>query len=312
MKANKISIIGAGNVGAATAFSLMLNTVASELIIVDIDNKRAEGEALDIYQGTSLIAPTIVKAGSIADTIDSDIVVITAGAAQKPGETRLDLVNKNIAIYKKLIPDIVIHNPNAILLVVSNPVDILTYITWKISGFSKERVIGSGTVLDTSRFKSSIAREFDIDARNVHGYIIGEHGDSEIAVWSRTSIGGISFDDFLKSSHIKEKGFKERIAKEVKNAAYEIIQRKGYTNYAVAVAVTRICRAILRDEKSILTTSTYLDGQYKVHDVYLSTPTIISRKGVHQILEFDLAAEEQIAFEESAQIMKKILKESDL
>ncbi len=312
MKANKISVVGVGNVGAATAFALMLNRVASDLVLYDIDHNRAEGEALDIYQGTSLVAPTDVYAGSIEDTADSDIVIITAGAAQKPGETRLDLVNKNIAIYQKLIPEIVKYNPNAILLVVSNPVDILTYITWKISGFPKERVIGSGTVLDTSRFKSCLAREFDIDARNVHGYIIGEHGDSEIATWSRTNIGGITFDEFLKSSNKKEKGFKERIANEVKNAAYEIIKRKGYTNYAVAVAVARICTAILRDEKSILTTSSYLDGQYHVKDVYLSTPTIISRKGVEHILEFDLAAEEQIAFEESAAIMKKILKESNL
>ncbi|WP_162164053.1 L-lactate dehydrogenase [Acholeplasma hippikon] len=312
MKANKISVIGAGNVGAATAFSLMMNKVASEIVIYDIDHKKAEGEALDIYQGTSLVAPVLVNAGTIEDTKDSDIVIITAGAAQKPGETRLDLVNKNITIYQKLIPEIVAQNPNSILLVVSNPVDILTYITWKISGFPKERVIGSGTVLDTSRFKSSIAREFNIDARNVHGYIIGEHGDSEIAVYSRTNIGGITFDEYYKKQRIKEKGFKERIAKEVKNAAYEIISRKGYTNYAVAVAVTRICTAILRDEKSILTTSSYLDGQYHVSDVYLSTPTIIGRKGVLEILEFDLAAEEQLAFEESANIIKNMIKESNL
>lgn len=312
MKANKISVVGAGNVGAATAFSLMMNKVASEIVIYDIDHKKAEGEALDIYQGTSLVAPVLVNAGNVEDTKDSDIVIITAGAAQKPGETRLDLVNKNIAIYKKLIPEIVKYNPNTILLVVSNPVDILTYITWKISGFPKERVIGSGTVLDTSRFKSSLAREFNIDARNVHGYIIGEHGDSEIAVYSRTNIGGITFDEYYKKQRIKEKGFKERIAAEVKNAAYEIIQRKGYTNYAVAVAVTRICTAILRDEKSILTTSTYLDGQYHVNDVYLSTPTVVGRKGVLEILEFDLAAEEQFAFEESANIIKNMLKESNL
>ncbi len=312
MRTNKISIIGAGNVGAATGFTLMLNKVASDIVIHDIDMKKAEGEALDIFQGTSLVAPVDIVAGSIADTADSDIVVITAGAAQKPGETRLDLVNKNIAIYQKLIPEIVKYNPDAILLVVSNPVDILTYVTWKISGFPKERVIGSGTVLDTARFKSAIGRAFNIDARNVHGYVIGEHGDSEISVYSRTNIGGITFDEFYKKSKNKEKGFKARVAAEVKDAAYEIIQRKGYTNYAVAVAVSKICTAILRDERSILTTSSYLNGQYHVDDVYLSTPTIIGRQGVIEILEFDLAAEEQFAFEESAQIIKNILKDSNL
>mgnify|MGYP000863671355 CR=1 FL=1 len=312
MKTHKISIIGAGNVGAATGFALMLNKVASDIVLYDIDEKRAEGEALDIFQGTSLVAPVDIKSGTIEDTKDSDIVVITAGAAQKPGETRLDLVNKNIAIYKKLIPEIVLHNPNAILLVVSNPVDILTYVTWKISGFPEERVIGSGTVLDTARFKSAIGRAFKIDARNVHGYVIGEHGDSEISIYSRTNIGGITFDEYYKKSKIKEKEFKKRISNEVKNAAYEIISKKGYTNYAVAVAVSRICTAILRDERSILTTSSYLRGQYHVDDVYLSTPAVIGRKGVEEILEFDLAAEEQIAFEESAHIIKNILKESNL
>ncbi|MBN3490284.1 L-lactate dehydrogenase [Acholeplasma equirhinis] len=312
MKTNKISIIGAGNVGAATAFALMMNKVASDIVMYDIDHKKAEGEALDIFQGTSLVAPVDVVAGSIEDTKDSDIVVITAGAAQKPGETRLDLVNKNIAIYQKLIPEIVKYNPHTILLVVSNPVDILTYVTWKISGFPSERVIGSGTVLDTSRFKSAIGRAFDIDARNVHGYIIGEHGDSEIAVYSKTTIGVITFDEYFKSQKIKEKGFKTRIAAEVKNAAYEIIQRKGYTNYAVAVAVARICTAILRDERSILTTSSYLTGEYHVDDVYISTPTVIGRSGVAKILEFDLDADEQIAFEESANIIKGILKASTL
>src|SRR5690606_17490439 len=282
------------NVGSATAFALLLNKVSSDIVLYDIDHKKAEGEALDIFQGTSLVAPVDVYSGEIKDTEGSDIVVITAGAAQKPGETRLDLVNKNIAIYEKLIPEIVKYNPNAILLVVSNPVDILTYVTWKISGFPRERVIGSGTVLDTARFKSAIGRTFDIDARNVHGYIIGEHGDSEIAVYSKTTIGGITFDEYFKDQKIKEKGFKQRIASEVKNAAYEIIQRKGYTNYAVAVAVARICTAILRDERSILTTSSYLTGEYHVEDVYISTPTVIGRQGVIKILEFDLDAEEQI------------------
>lgn len=314
MKTNKISIIGAGNVGAATAYTLMLQKMASDIILVDVNHERALGEAMDINHGTSLIAPVEIKAGSIADTADSDIVIISAGVAQKPGETRLDLVNNNIRIYNKLIPEVVKYNPNSILLVVSNPVDILTYITYKISGFPKERVIGSGTVLDTSRFKAALAREFQIDARNVHSYIMGEHGDSEIATWSKTNIGGLSFEEFFKHVDIKEDilTFKTRIADEVKNAAYEIISRKGYTNYAVAVAVARICTAILRDERSILTTSSFLEGAYGFNDVYLSTPAIIGREGLVEVLEIPLEKNEYEKFAESANMLKNTIKASDL
>lgn len=312
MKRNKISVIGAGNVGSAVAFHLMISKIASDIVLYDIDNKKALGEALDIYQGTSLLAPVNVYAGTLEDTKNSDIVVITAGANQKVGETRLDLVNKNIQIYQTLIKDIVKYNPNAILLVVSNPVDILTYITYKISGFPKSRVIGSGTVLDTSRFKAALARRFNLDSRNIHGYVIGEHGDSEIAVFSNLHIGGITIDEFLKLKHIEDINFKEDIASEVKNAAYEIISRKGYTNYAVAVAVTKICTAILRDERSIMTVSSFLDGQYGVSDVYLSTPTIVGREGILEILELTLSHQEQMRFRKSADVIKNIIKESNL
>lgn len=312
MKRNKISVIGAGNVGSAVAFHLMISKIASDIVLYDIDNKKALGEALDIYQGTSLLAPVNVYAGTLEDTKNSDIVVITAGANQKVGETRLDLVNKNIQIYQTLIKDIVKYNPNAILLVVSNPVDILTYITYKISEFPKSRVIGSGTVLDTSRFKAALARRFNLDSRNVHGYVIGEHGDSEIAVYSNLHIGGIKIDEFLKLKHIEDINFKEDIASEVKNAAYEIISRKGYTNYAVAVAVTKICTAILRDERSIMTVSSFLDGQYGVSDVYLSTPTIVGREGIIEILELTLSHQEQMRFRKSADVIKNIIKESNL
>lgn len=312
MKRNKISVIGAGNVGSAVAFHLMISKIASDIVLYDIDNKKALGEALDIYQGTSLLAPVNVYAGTLEDTKNSDIVVITAGANQKVGETRLDLVNKNIQIYQTLIKDIVKYNPNAILLVVSNPVDILTYITYKISGFPKSRVIGSGTVLDTSRFKAALARRFNLDSRNIHGYVIGEHGDSEIAVFSNLHIGGITIDEFLKLKHIEDINFKEDIASEVKNAAYEIISRKGYTNYAVAVAVTKICTAILRDERSIMTVSSFLDGQYGVSDVYLSTPTIVGREGIIEILELTLSHQEQMRFRKSADVIKNIIKESNL
>lgn len=312
MKTDKISIIGAGAVGSATAFSMMLNKIASEIVLVDVNHERALGEAMDIFHGTSLVAPVGISAGTMADTKDSDIVVITAGAAQKPGETRLDLVNKNIGIYESLIPEIVKYNPNAILLVVSNPVDILTYVAYKISGFPKNRVIGSGTVLDTARFRSALAREFRIDARNVHANIIGEHGDSEIAVWSRANIGGLTLDEYCTKEGKCDIGFEERITEEVKNAAYEIINRKGFTNYAVAVAVTRICTAILRNEKSILTTSSYLEGEYGVSDVYLSVPTIVGRNGTIETIALPLSDDELKDFVKSADLMKQIITESKL
>ncbi|CCV64486.1 L-lactate dehydrogenase [Alteracholeplasma palmae J233] len=309
---SKISIIGAGAVGAATAFSIMLNKVASDIVLVDINKDRAEGEVMDIFHGTSLVAPVEIKAGEVSDTKDSDIVIITAGLAQKPGETRLDLVNKNIAIYNTLIPEIAKYNPNAILLVVSNPVDILTYITYKLSGFPKNRVIGSGTVLDTARFRSALAREFFIDSRNVHANIIGEHGDSEIAVWSRANVGGLTLDEYCAKEGNCEIDFEQRITDEVKHAAYEIIKRKGFTNYAVAVAVTRICTAILRDEKSILTTSSYLEGHYGTDDIYLSVPSIIGENGIEEIIEIPLAEEELTAFKNSAKIIKDIINKSNL
>lgn len=313
MKTTKISIIGAGAVGSATAFALMNHNIATDIVIVDINRKKAEGEAMDISHGRVFVEPANIIAGDYPDTKDSDIVIITAGLAQRPGETRIDLVNRNIEIYKQMIPEIVKYNPDAILLVVSNPVDILSYVTWKISGFPKERVFGSGTVLDTARFQTTLSSKFNIDARDIHANIIGEHGDSEIATWSLTTIGGLTIEQYCRDMGIEfNEETKVKITNDVKNAAYEIIERKGYTNYAVALAITRIVKAILRDEKSILTVSSLQTGDYGLEDVYISVPTIVGRRGILDVVEVPYSTKEREDLKKSADLLKEILEGSNL
>ncbi|WP_026881212.1 L-lactate dehydrogenase [Clostridium akagii] len=304
----KISIIGAGFVGSSTAFALMIGGLAAEIVIVDINKDKSEGEAMDLAHGASFVKPLEIKAGDYKDTANSDIVIITAGAAQKPGETRLDLISKNYKIMGSIVPEVVKYSPNSILLVVSNPVDILTYIVYKLSGFPKERVLGSGTVLDTSRLKFMLSEHFNIDSRNIHTYIMGEHGDSEIATWSITSIAGMDVNDYCKISCNQCEGIKNlHIEDEVKNAAYEIIKRKGATYYAVALAITRIVEAILGDEHSILTVSSLLEGEYGINDIYLGVPSIVCSSGIKNIIEVQLSPSELAALNSSADKLKESL-----
>ena len=313
MKTNKISIIGAGFVGSTTAFALMNDNIASEIVIVDINKEKAEGEAMDLYQGNVFVSPVKIIAGDYPDAKDSDIVIITAGLAQKPGETRLDLVNRNIEIYKQLIPSIVEYNPDAILLVVSNPVDILTQVTYELSGFPAHRVIGSGTVLDTARFQSALSKKFGVDARNIQANIIGEHGDSEIATWSLTTIAGLTIEQYCENMGIEfDQSMADEITQDVKTAAYEIINRKGYTNYAVALAITRIVKAILRDENSILTVSSLLDGAYGITGVYTSVPTVVGRVGTKNNVEVPYSSSEVDALRDSAELLRNIIENSNL
>lgn len=307
-KRTKISIIGAGFVGATSAYALMIGGLASEIVIVDINKEKALGEAMDLAHGVSFVKPVEVYAGDYKDTADSDIVIITAGAAQKPGETRLDLINKNLDIFKEIIPQVVKYSPNSILLVVANPVDILTYITYKLSGFPKQRVIGSGTVLDTSRFKHLLSEYFNIDDRNIHAYIIGEHGDSEVATWSLTNIAGMNIDDYCKNvCKNYDELSKHKIHHDVKNAAYEVINRKGATYFAVALAIKRIVEAILRDENSILTVSSLLEGQYGINNIYAGVPTIVGSSGIKKILEVPLNEEELNKFKISITKLKEYI-----
>ncbi|EEH97258.1 L-lactate dehydrogenase [Clostridium tertium] len=305
---SKISIIGAGSIGATTAFALLQKEVAREIVINDINQEKALGEVLDLMHGSSLNSPCNVTLGALEDTKDSDIIIITAGVAQKPGETRLDLVDKNYKIFKSFVPTIAKLSPNAILLVVSNPVDILAYMTYKLSGFPKERVIGSGTVLDTTRLRSLLGKYFGIDGRIVQGYVLGEHGDSEFVPWSSLTIGNIPIKDFSEQLKIEwDEATEKVIADDVKNAAYEVINRKGATAFSVAAVLTRIVEAFLKDEKTVLSVSTLLNDYLGVNNTYLSVPTIVGKNGVEKVLNIELSKEEKDKFVSSAKIMKEYI-----
>lgn len=313
MKTNKISIIGSGFVGSTTAFAIMDAGLVSDIVLVDINRDKSEAEAMDLTHGAAFVKTVNITAGILEDTVGSDLIIITAGIGPKPGESRLDILNKNIPIFKDIVPKLAQFSPDAIFLVVSNPVDILTYITYKFSGFPSHRVIGSGTVLDTSRFKSILSKQFSIDARNIHAYIIGEHGDSEIAAWSTIKIAGMSIDEYCKIDKLDyNEEFKTFITDEVKHAAYEIINRKGYTNYAVALAVRRITEAILGDEQSILTVSGLQNGESSLNDVYIAMPSIVGRNGIRKILPIPLSDDEFKKLNDSANLLKEIIKNSNL
>lgn len=311
----KVTVVGAGFVGSTTAYTLMLNGLFSELVLIDINTTKAKGEAMDLNHGLPFAKPVKIYQGSYEDSKDSDLIIITAGANQKEGETRLDLVHKNTAVFKSIISEIIKYNSpeNTLLLVVTNPVDILTYVTWKLSGFPINRVLGSGTVLDTARFKYLIGQHTGVDTRNVHGYILGEHGDTELPAWSLTSIAGMTMDTYCATCNECENCNElDKIFNEVKNSAYEIINAKGATYFAVALAVERIVEAIMRDEHSILTVSSILQGQYGISDIAISVPTIIDRSGINRVLEVPLSEDEQKLLHHSADTLKSIIRELKL
>ena len=278
MKVNsrKVAVIGCGFVGSSSAFALMQSGLFSEMVLIDADTKRAEGEAMDISHGISFARPMQIYAGNYDDITDAAIIVITAGANQKPDETRLDLIKKNAAIMKSIVGEIKKRDFGGILLIVSNPVDILTLIALKESGYPSNRVIGSGTVLDTGRFKYLLGEHLDVDSRSVHAFIIGEHGDSELAAWSNARIGGLKVNDFCElRGHFNHEQSMKKIFENVRNSAYEIIERKHATYYGIAMAVKRICEAIVRNEKSILPVSSLMTGEYGLNDVVLSIPCLL-------------------------------------
>ncbi|NEP01179.1 MAG: L-lactate dehydrogenase [Symploca sp. SIO2E9] len=301
-------IIGAGQVGMACAYSILIQDCFDQLILQDIAKERVEGEVMDLLHGMPFMSPTELKAGTIAEEgQDADIVVITAGAAQKPGESRLNLVERNITIFKNLLSDVVKYCPNAILLIVSNPVDIMTYVTLKITGFPSSRVIGSGTVLDTARFRSLLAKKMGIDPRSVHAYIIGEHGDSEVAVWSTANIAGMKLiEGKWENLPSTEREELTALFEDVRNAAYEIIKLKGCTSYAIGLAVTDIIKAILRSQQRILTVSSLIDGLYGIDDVCLGLPTVLNEKGIFKIVNLTLSEMEKEQLQHSAQVLREI------
>lgn len=307
-RGSKVVIIGAGLVGSTFAYSLMINGVASEIVMLDVNQERLAGEIMDLNHGISFVRPVTVRAGSYEDCGDADVIVITAGASQKLGESRIDLLARNTAIFKDIIDKIKASGSTAIILVATNPVDIMTYITYKLSGFSAQRVIGSGTVLDSSRFRYLLSAHCHVDPSNVHAYIIGEHGDTEVPVWSLANIAGIRFVEYCPVCIRKcyDELPREQIFNEVKNAAYRIIQSKGATYYAIGLALVEIVESIIRDEHSVLTVSSLMAGEYGLEDVCLSLPSIVSRKGTVQKIELKLAPEEETQFRHSGQVLKEL------
>ena len=313
MNPRKVAVIGCGFVGSATAFALMQSKLFSEMVLLDVDFVKADGEAMDIAHGVPFAGQMKIYAGNYEDIADAAIIIVTAGANQKPDETRLDLVNKNVAVYKNIIPQIVKQGFEGILLVVSNPVDILTYAAVKLSGFAENRVIGSGTVLDTARLKCALSEHLGVDSRNLHSFIIGEHGDSEIAAWSSTNVSGIPLDDFCEMrGHFNHAQAMREIAEEVKNSAYEIIEKKDATYYGIAMSVKRICESIVRDEKSILPVSAIMHGNYGIEGIALSMPAIVGANGVETHVPIALSDEEIESLHHSAETIKGIVSEINL
>ncbi len=312
---SKVSIIGAGSVGSTCAFSLVTSGVTREIVLIDRNAARAEGECMDLNHGASLVHPVTIRPSDDYKACEgSDIVIVTAGAKQKPGQSRIDLVKTNVEIFKDIIPKIVRYAPDTILLVVTNPMDILTYATLTISQFPAERVIGSGTVLDSLRFKYLLSEHCKVDSRNVHAYIIGEHGDTELPVWSHANIGGMVLSEYcpICDRRCKRAEAFSQIFEQVRDAAYKIIEKKGATYYAIALALVKIVQALLRDENAVMPVSTLIRGYYDVHDVCLSVPCILNAGGVKKTLTLSLSNQEQERFRHSAETLKKIIKEINL
>lgn len=304
----KCAIIGCGFVGATSAFALVESGIFSELVLLDANHDKAEGEAMDLSHSVPFTKPMRIYAGTYDDLADCALIIITAGAGQKPNETRIDLVNKNVAIFKQIIPEITKRNTEAILLVVSNPVDILTYVTLKLSGFPANRVIGSGTVLDTARLKYLLGDHLKVDSRSVHAFIIGEHGDSELAVWSSANVSGIDLDDFCKlCGKCDQHETMHSLYEDVRDSAYEVIKRKGATYYAVAMAVRRISECIMRNEHSVLPVSSLITGHYGLDDICLGIPAIVGRNGVEKVLDIPLNETESNNLQSSAKKLKEVL-----
>lgn len=304
----KAAVIGCGFVGASIAFRFLQQGLFSELVLLDANQAKAEGEAIDLSDGLPYAAPMTITAGTYDDITDCALVVITAGANQKPGETRLDLIGKNAAILRSILAEITARDFGGILLIVSNPVDVLTYAAWKMSGYPRERVIGSGTVLDTGRLKQLLGEELGVDSRNVHAFIIGEHGDSELAVWSEANVSGLDLQDFCRIRGLERvTETKDRLYRQVRDSAYEIISRKGATYYGIAMAVGRIAESLVKDEHAVLPVSVVLEGEYGLEGLALSIPSIVGREGLEEVLEIPLSGEEAQALRQSAKQMEEAI-----
>ena len=306
--ARKVGVVGTGLVGSSFAYALMLRGLAGEMVLVDVNPEKAVGEEMDFNHGLSFTRPMKITAGTYADLTGSKVVVITAGTNQKPGETRLDLLARNAAIFKEIVPQVVRHNPNGIILIATNPVDILTHISLKEIDLPPSRIIGSGTILDTSRFRFLLGQYYHVDTRSVHAYIVGEHGDSEIPLWSLANIGGVRLQEFAP---LQNKPYNQddmnRLFISVRDAAYEIIKRKGATSYAIGLGLLSIVEAILGNYRSVLSVSTVMTGQYGVKDICLSLPCVVGENGIEEVLTLNISPEEEEGFRRSAEKLKGTL-----
>ncbi|MCD7034106.1 L-lactate dehydrogenase [Metabacillus sp. GX 13764] len=307
-RVNTVALIGTGFVGSSYAFAMVNQGIADELILIDLNEEKAMGDVMDLNHGKVFApSPTKISYGTYGDCSQADIAVICAGANQKPGETRLDLVEKNLIIFQSIVSQVMASGFNGIFLVATNPVDILTYAVWKYSGLPKERVIGSGTILDTARFRYLLGDYFKVAPKNIHAYIIGEHGDSELPVYSSADVGGVPVLSVIQRDNDYSLEDLDQLFVSVRDAAYQIIQAKGATYYGIAMGLVRITKAILHNENAILTVSAHLDGEYGVKDVYIGVPAIINRSGIREVMELDLNSEEQEKFSQSAAVLRKII-----
>ena len=307
---NKITVIGAGSVGSTIAYSLVVMGIASEIVMIDINKEKAQGEAMDIKQGVPFSHPASIYAGEYTDAVDSDIVIITSGMARKAGQSRLDLAQTNVNILKSVAAEIVPHAPNAIYIIVSNPVDVLTYVFHKISGIPEERIIGSGTILDTARLRSRVAEYYDVNQKNVHAYVLGEHGDSAFVPWSIANISNVPIEDYrnaLQNSNSYPEFNRDEVETYVRKSGARVIQRKGATFYAVSMSVCHICKCLLSGIDTTMTVSTMLHGEYGIDDVCLSLLNVVGNKGAHSKVLLPLNDEEIKALHHSADCLKDII-----
>jgi L-lactate dehydrogenase len=307
---SKVVVVGAGKVGATVAYTIMMNNLTSEIVLVDVDRGKARGEALDISHGIAYFKQLTIRDGDFSDCADADVIVLTAGIPRLPGQTRIDLARTNVAVTREIVRKVMENATNPLFVVISNPVDVLTYVVQKESGLPASRVIGSGTTLDTGRFRYLISQHCKVDVRNVHAYIIGEHGDSEVPVWSRASIASKPFDEYCEDCPRRcLKINRQQIFEQTRDAGAEIIKLKGATFYGVALAATRIVGAVMGDENSVLTVSSVLDGNYGIKDVAVSLPCIVNRNGIDRYLDIRISDEELALFNESAEKLKDVLNE---
>ena len=307
-----IGIVGTGHVGVAAAYAVFLRGLCGEIILIDKNRRRAEGEAMDLMHGQAFGEPVSARAGAYDDLEQAQLVVISAGVAQKEGETRLDLLNRNADVFREIIDQLDRYAPQAVLVIATNPVDVLTYVSQKLSRRPASRVIGTGTMLDTARFRALLGRHYKVDPRSVHAYIVGEHGDSEVPLWSSARIGGVPVVDHTISGRSFDKGVMDALFEQVRNAAYDIISRKGYTNTAIGSAIARLGEAILADQGSVLPVGRLLDGQYGIDDVCLSIPSIVGSSGVREALLPRLSEAELDGLRHSAEVLKGSLRNLDL